>query len=143
MNKQRGFTLIELVAVIVILAILAVVAVPQFVDLRVDAANAGAAGVGGAVASGTALNYARGVARNGGASTVAGCDGQQFAPLVVGATSSAATNLTLGGRTYTVGGTAAGLTSGAGRSCTIQDTSISGTAAQAFSIIGCATAACG
>jgi len=58
MRKQSGFTLIELVAVIVILAILAVVAVPQYVNLRTDAQNAATAGVAGALASGTALNYA-------------------------------------------------------------------------------------
>lgn len=37
MNNQRGFTLIELVAVIVLLGVLAVTALPRFVDLRGDA----------------------------------------------------------------------------------------------------------
>lgn len=37
MNKQSGFTLIELVAVIVLLGVLAVTALPRFVDLRGDA----------------------------------------------------------------------------------------------------------
>src|ERR1043166_9734035 len=41
-----------------ILAILAVVAVPQFVDLRSDAQKAATAGVAGALASGSALNFA-------------------------------------------------------------------------------------
>ena len=58
MTKNAGFTLIELIAVMLILAILAVVAVPQFVDLRSDAQKAATAGVAGALASGSALNFA-------------------------------------------------------------------------------------
>lgn len=37
MNNQKGFTLIELVAVIVLLGVLAVTALPRFIDLRGDA----------------------------------------------------------------------------------------------------------
>jgi MSHA pilin protein MshA len=58
MNKQRGFTLIELVVVIIILGVLAAVAVPRFTDLSGDARNAAAKGVAGAIASGTSMNYA-------------------------------------------------------------------------------------
>ena len=58
MRKVSGFTLIELVAVIVILGILAVTAIPQFTSLRVDAANAAANGVGGALSSATSINFA-------------------------------------------------------------------------------------
>lgn len=139
-KKNAGFTLIELVAVMVILAILAVVAIPQFVDLRVQAADASAAGVGGAIASGTALNYARGVATGKDAVQVPGCDAQQLAPLI-GGTGSSDTAMTHSGRNYTIAGDPAGLATGASAVCTITDNNgISGVAAQSFTIVGCATA---
>ncbi len=58
MKRQNGFTLIELVMVIVILGVLAAVAMPKFIDLKSDAERASVAGVAGAAASASAINYA-------------------------------------------------------------------------------------
>ena len=145
MKKQSGFTLIELIAVMVILAILAVVAIPQFVDLRVEAANAAAAGVGGAIASGSALNYAAGVARSGApgaARVVSACTGTELAPLLTDTTGAAGT-ITSGGRLYnitTVSGTIAA--TGNTATCGIEDDA-NGDAVQSFTIIGCLSPGCG
>jgi MSHA pilin protein MshA len=58
MKKELGFTLIELVMVIVILGILAAVAMPKFVSFKTDAQAAALAGVAGAIASASDINYA-------------------------------------------------------------------------------------
>jgi MSHA pilin protein MshA len=50
MEKQHGFTLIELIIVIVILGILAVTAAPRFIDLSSDAKIAALQGVKGSMA---------------------------------------------------------------------------------------------
>lgn len=58
MNKQKGFTLIELVIVIAVLGILAAIAIPKFVDLQTDALNASKKGMSGAVKSAHAVAIA-------------------------------------------------------------------------------------
>jgi len=72
-SGNRGFTLIELVAVMVILAILAVIAIPQFVDLRADARLAATQGVAGALSSASTLNYATRSVNAANGSAVANC----------------------------------------------------------------------
>lgn len=55
MQRQEGFTLIELVMVIVILGILASFAVPRFADITIDARKSALKGLEGSLRSGAAL----------------------------------------------------------------------------------------
>lgn len=59
MQKQNGFTLIELVVVIIILGILAVTAAPKFINLQTDARQSALQGVKGAIQGANGLVFAK------------------------------------------------------------------------------------
>ncbi len=58
-NKQSGFTLIELVVVIIILGILAVTAAPKFLNLQTDARSSTLQGLKGALQGANTLVYSK------------------------------------------------------------------------------------
>ena len=59
MQKQQGFTLIELVVVIIILGILAVTAAPKFINLQGDARLSALQGLKGSIQGANTLVYSK------------------------------------------------------------------------------------
>ncbi len=66
MNRQAGFTLIEIIAVLVILGILAAVAIPKYQDLQQQAEIKAAQGVVAAGMSQLTMAYSKGLLESNG-----------------------------------------------------------------------------
>lgn len=63
MNREKGFTLIEIVMVIILLGILAAVAIPRFIDMSGEAKKSSAKGVIGGARGSIAIAYANNALR--------------------------------------------------------------------------------
>ena len=81
MQKQSGFTLVELVVVIVILGLLAAAALPKFINVTNDAREASVNGVSGGLQSAVALARAQYVVNGINTATQVLMDGQAVATL--------------------------------------------------------------
>lgn len=92
MNKQAGFTLIELVVVIVVLGLLAAAALPKFINVTRDARIASLNGVAGGLRTAASLARAQYIVAGNNTAVTVLMDGQNITVL------SEATNAGLGGR---------------------------------------------
>lgn len=79
MQRQSGFTLIELVMVIVILGILASFAVPRFADITTDARVSAVRGLEGSVRSAAALAKATSIVQSKASNASISMDGASVA----------------------------------------------------------------
>ncbi len=99
MKNEKGFTLIEIIAVLVILGILAAVAVPKYIDMAADAKKAAAKGQVAEMKSTLNLGYAKYLLAHNGSNATTGQAVMDAASLTspadYGTTSSDIWNVTL------------------------------------------------